>query len=131
MSNVLHKMSDKQIKSIGNAGKERVKKEFSDTKMAERLDGIVDAMVGKERRSIQEIISFFLTILAINLDYAYYIALGHSGPTRTVGSGKGKLHSPPGGLTVGCIICWLGYFGISIFEKRKVRQEALARDRNR
>lgn len=132
MSNVLHKMSNKEIKNFGNAGTERVKREFSNVKMAERLDGIVDAMAGKRRRSTQEIISFFLTILAVNLDYAYYIALRHSGPVRTVGLGKGKkLHSPPGGLTIGCVICWLGYFWLSIFEKRKARQEALARERNR
>ena len=127
MDKVLHQMSDKEIKNIGKAGTERVKKEFSDVKMAERLDGIIDNMAGIERRSTREITSFFLTIAAVLFDYAYYIALGYSTPTQKLG----RLRSPPFALTALCAISWVGYFGLAYSEKKRSSREALAQRKAR
>jgi len=50
INKVLNKLSDEELANIGNAGKARVRAEFSDAKMAERFDEIIDAMVGARRR---------------------------------------------------------------------------------
>lgn len=52
MNKVLHKMSDKEVKSMGKAGIKRVKSEFSDVKMAERFDGLIDDMAAAKRKSL-------------------------------------------------------------------------------
>jgi alpha-1,3/alpha-1,6-mannosyltransferase len=127
MDEVLHKLSDKDLKAIGSAGKARVKLEFSDVKMAERFDGIIDGMAVTERRSIREIVSFFLTIAAIAFDYAYYIALSHITPTKRVG----RLKAPPFALTALCAIAWIGYWGLAYSEKRSAREDALAHGKER
>jgi alpha-1,3/alpha-1,6-mannosyltransferase len=127
MDKVLHKMSDTEVKAIGKAGTERVKREFSDIKMAERLDGIIDSMARVERRSTREITSFFLTIAAVVLDYVYYVALGHSAPTQKLG----RLRSPPFALTALCTLTWMGYFGLAYSEKKKARRAALAQRKAR
>lgn len=49
MKRVLGEMSEEQLRQMGVNGKMRVKEEFSDTKMAERLDEEIEAMV-KGRR---------------------------------------------------------------------------------
>jgi alpha-1,3/alpha-1,6-mannosyltransferase len=51
MNNVLQ-MSDQKVKTIGKAGKLRVKSEFSDAKMAEKLDVMIDAMSGPKKSSL-------------------------------------------------------------------------------
>lgn len=51
MDRALHKMSEGQLKQMAAAGRERVIEEFSDVRMAERLDGIIEKMVGMPRRS--------------------------------------------------------------------------------
>ena len=127
MAQVLHKMLSEEVNAIGKAGTERVKREFSDVKMAERLDGIIDGMAGAQRRSTGEITSFFFTIAAVVLDYAYYVALGHSTSNRRVG----RLRSPPFALSVLCTLTWLGYFGLAYLEKRKARRQALVQRKGR
>jgi alpha-1,3/alpha-1,6-mannosyltransferase len=42
MDMVLHKMSDAQLQKMAEAGRQRVVSEFSDVKMAERLQTIID-----------------------------------------------------------------------------------------
>lgn len=56
MDKVLHKLSKKELQAISVAGKERVNAEFSDVKMAERLDGIIDGMAGAPRRSVNGLV---------------------------------------------------------------------------
>jgi alpha-1,3/alpha-1,6-mannosyltransferase len=51
MDRALHKMSEGQLREMAAAGRERVIKEFSEVKMAERLDGIIQKMNGVPRRS--------------------------------------------------------------------------------
>jgi alpha-1,3/alpha-1,6-mannosyltransferase len=58
MDKVLHKLSEKEIKEIAVAGKQRVNEEFSDVKMAERLEGIIDSMAEVPRRSVTGVIMF-------------------------------------------------------------------------
>ena len=106
MDKVMHKMSDKELKSMGAAGTARVKKEFSDVKMAERLDGIIDAMATVDRRSYQELSSFLLTIAVIIFDLAYYYA----SQNQTLNKKLGKLLLPPFALTALSLISWIAYF---------------------
>ena len=49
MKKVLREMSEGQLQQIGASGKRRVREEFSETKMAKRLDDEIEAMV-KGRR---------------------------------------------------------------------------------
>jgi alpha-1,3/alpha-1,6-mannosyltransferase len=106
MNKVIHKMSDKELKNMGAAGTARVKKEFSDVKMAERFDGIIDAMAGVNRRSYQELSSFFLTIAVIIFDVAYYYA----SQNQTLNKRLSRLLLPPFALTALSTISWIVYF---------------------
>jgi alpha-1,3/alpha-1,6-mannosyltransferase len=51
MDKVLHEMSDAQLQKMAEAGRHRVVGEFSDVKMAERLEGIIDKMASVPRQS--------------------------------------------------------------------------------
>lgn len=127
MDKVLHKLSDQDVRAIGRAGTERVRREFSDVRMAERLDGIIASMAGSERRSTREITSSFLTIAALLFDYAYYVALQHVTPNQKFG----RIRSPPFALTALCILSWVGYLGLSYSEKKRARQEEMAQRKAR
>jgi alpha-1,3/alpha-1,6-mannosyltransferase len=106
MDKVLHKMSDKDIKRIGSAGIERVKREFSDVKMAERLNTIIDSMAGTKRRSAQELSSFIWTVGIIIVDTVYYLA----SQSQVLNQKLGSLLLPPMMLTAVSIISWVAYF---------------------
>ena len=59
LDSVLHGLSDEQLKKLGEAGRRRVKAEFSATRMAERLDEEIDEMVNGPRQaalSIQDLL---------------------------------------------------------------------------
>jgi len=59
LDNVLHGLSDEQLKGMGEAGRRRVRAEFSETRMAERLDEEIDGMVNAPRQaalSIQDLL---------------------------------------------------------------------------
>jgi alpha-1,3/alpha-1,6-mannosyltransferase len=72
MNKVLHKMSDKEVKNMGKAGIKRVKSEFSDVKMAERFDRLIDGMAVAKRKSLGGIYQFsgLVIILALILGVA-------------------------------------------------------------
>ena len=55
MQKVLHGMADGQLQKMGDKGKRWVKNQFSETKMASRLDEEVAVMVGLPRQSATEI----------------------------------------------------------------------------
>ena len=55
MSSVLRALSDTQLKQMGDYGKRRVKEEFSETKMAHRLDEEFDALVKGRRVEATEL----------------------------------------------------------------------------
>ncbi|KAG0645894.1 GDP-Man:Man(2) c(2)-PP-Dol alpha-1 [Hyphodiscus hymeniophilus] len=82
MNKVLHEMSEKELEAIGRAGRERVKEEFSDIKMATRLDNIIDGMAGNERRTLIEIPLLFLTLAALCVDVGYYLVLQNKESTH-------------------------------------------------
>jgi len=107
MNKVLHKMSDQDIKKMGHAGSDRVKREFSDVKMAERLDDIITDMTGVKRRGVEEISFFFLIIVVALCDILYYLASQHP-----VLMSRRKLQFPPFAFTALTIVSWLLYIVI-------------------
>jgi alpha-1,3/alpha-1,6-mannosyltransferase len=103
MDKVLHKMSKQELEAMGTAGKERVKREFSDVKMAERLDGIVDGMAGVKRKSTHDISSFLLSLAIALLDVAYYLA----SQNPTLKKKLGGFLLPPFTVTLLSVISWV------------------------
>jgi alpha-1,3/alpha-1,6-mannosyltransferase len=71
MDKVLHKMSEKEVKDMGKAGIKRVKAEFSDVKMAERFDQLINGMAGARRKGLEGIYQFsgIVVMLAIILGF--------------------------------------------------------------
>lgn len=55
MQQVINGLSDSQLKQLGENGKMRVREEFSDTKMARRLDDEFEAMVKARRVEATEL----------------------------------------------------------------------------
>jgi alpha-1,3/alpha-1,6-mannosyltransferase len=51
MDKVLHKMSNTQLQKMSDAGRQRVVSEFSEVKMAERLENIIENMSSVPRQS--------------------------------------------------------------------------------
>ncbi len=105
MDKVLHKLSEKELKKIGHAGTERVKREFSDVKMAERLDGIIDEMATSDRRSVQVLQSFILTIGVVIFDVAFYAA----SQNQSLNKKLGNILLPPFALSALSLASWIGY----------------------
>jgi alpha-1,3/alpha-1,6-mannosyltransferase len=108
MNNVLHKLSSRELKGIGAAGKERVKTEFSDVKMAERLDKIIREMAETPRRSTQQITAFLLTILVTVIDMVYYL-ISQSEILSKVVAG---IPWPPLVVSTLAAAAWIGCFAI-------------------
>ncbi|KAE9380636.1 glycosyltransferase family 4 protein [Stipitochalara longipes BDJ] len=104
MDKVLHKLSQAELKKIGSAGTERVKKEFSDVKMAERLDTIISNMSHVDRKSNQELSMFLFTIGIVIVDTLYYLASQTSLNKRLE-----RILLPPFALTVASLASWLVY----------------------
>jgi len=77
MNSVLQ-MPDQEVKNIGKAGKLRVKSEFSDAKMAEKLDGIIDAMPSPKKGYL--VVAILLSTLGFLVTWAVYFAI--SAPAR-------------------------------------------------
>lgn len=127
MNKVLHKMSDKDIKNMGKAGIERVKKEFSDVKMAERLDGIIDGMGGRERRGFFEIPLFFLTLAALCVDIGYYLAL----QSQAMREQLGRIPVPPFVLTGLSMVNWVVYFAMGISARKSAQTDVLTQKKSR
>lgn len=124
MNDVLHKMSDKDITKMGSAGVERVKSEFSDVKMAERLDEIITAMADVPRRSCIQISMFSMTILLMIYDTGYYAYKSQNQEAYAKGIQKKLL--PPFTYSALAVICWIGYLAIGLMGigKPKARQVA-------
>ncbi|RDL36590.1 uncharacterized protein BP5553_05942 [Venustampulla echinocandica] len=105
MNKVIHKMSEKELGIMGAAGIQRVKTEFSDIKMAERLDRIISEMLGSRRRSCQQLSLFIFTVGLVLFDVVYYLA-SH---IEILNIMLGKIPFPPFALTVLSIISWVAY----------------------
>jgi alpha-1,3/alpha-1,6-mannosyltransferase len=105
MDKVLHKLSETELKKIGTAGTERVMKEFSEVKMAERLDTIISNMSRGDRRSYREFSSFLLTIGVLVFDTVYYLASRYPALHKKLGS----VLLPPFALSVVSLASWALY----------------------
>lgn len=105
MNKVLHRMSDIEVKKMGQAGKRRVQQEFSDIKMSERLDEIVDDMRDVERRSTSGIAFFFAGIGIVLLDLLYSFAVLASNDLRL----KTRKKLPPFALSMLGVFCAIVY----------------------
>jgi alpha-1,3/alpha-1,6-mannosyltransferase len=67
MNSVLHKMTPGDLEKMGNAGRKRVRKEFSEESMAERLERLVGKMGAPPRSVRNGIIAVVIVILAVVL----------------------------------------------------------------
>jgi alpha-1,3/alpha-1,6-mannosyltransferase len=103
MDKVLNKLTDAELKSIGKAGKERVKAEFSDVKMAERLDSIIGAMAGTKRQGYQAIAIFF-TVAVLSLDV---VAHGAATVYEKLGDYLLPRYGVPGLFLISWAVYWL------------------------
>jgi alpha-1,3/alpha-1,6-mannosyltransferase len=112
---------------MGKAGIERVKKEFSDVKMAERLDGIIDSMAGRERMGLLEIPLFFLTLAALCVDIGYYLALQN----KAISEQLGRIPVPPFILTGLSLVNWVVYFAMGYAVGKNAQTEVLAQKKTR
>lgn len=110
MNKVLHKLSDQELRNMGNAGKERVKAEFSDVKMAERLDRIISKMAYHPRKSyrVEAVVIAWATFLFdAALQYATSVYdTYHDG----AGSRFRRYVLPPYTITVLSVIYWIFHF---------------------
>lgn len=127
MNKVLHKMSDKDVRNMGKAGIERVKKEFSDVKMAERLDGIINGMAGGARRGFLEIPLFFLTLAALCVDIGYYLALQN----EAIREQLGRVPVPPFVLSGLSMVNWVVYFALGISARNSAQTDVLTQKKSR
>jgi alpha-1,3/alpha-1,6-mannosyltransferase len=113
MNKVLHRMSEDDVKKMGNAGKERVKSEFSDVKMAERIDGLIDGMANSTRKGTVELSLFLMTIVMVLLDVVYFAAKQR----KLLGEKLEKMSLPPFVLTLVSIISWAVYLVVGLQTK--------------
>lgn len=67
MNSVLHKITPGELEKMGNAGKRRVKKEFSEESMAERLEGLIKRMGAPPKSVRNGVIAIVVVILAVVL----------------------------------------------------------------
>jgi alpha-1,3/alpha-1,6-mannosyltransferase len=121
MHKVLHEIPAKEISKMGRAGTERVKREFSDVKMAERLDGIVDSMTNMQRKGAQELSSFIWTLTLVLFDTAYFIA----SQNRTLNKKLENILLPPMLLTAVSAVSWVTYFLVGFSGQGRERWEPL------
>lgn len=105
INTVLYKISPKDLQKIKAAGISRVKREFSDMKMAERFDEIITSMANLERRSITGIKAFFIAVAVVLLDISYYYSLKY----YPGGAGFRKRKLPPLALSVLTLVSAVAY----------------------
>jgi alpha-1,3/alpha-1,6-mannosyltransferase len=82
MDTALHGLSDAQRKNMRDAARARVRTEFSDSKMAERLEGIIARMSGMPRRSSVGLVlavAFLSTVPAVAMATGVALWKMHSG----------------------------------------------------
>lgn len=114
MDKVLHKTSDEDLKRMGMAGVQRVKNEFSDVKMAERLDQIIAAMAGTPRRSTIQLSMFVYTILILIYDAGFTVYASRT----TDWYSANKQWLPSFACSALAIACWVAYLGFELTRRR-------------
>ena len=123
MNKVLHEMSEKELESMGKAGIERVTKEFSEVKMAERFEAIIDDMSGRERRSLIEIPLCLLTLASFCVDIGYFLVLQNDDIREQLST----IPIPPFLFTVFSLVNWVVYFASGRLGRKSVKTEELAK----
>lgn len=120
MEKVLHKMSDQDVKKMGKLGIQRVKTEFSDTKMAERLDQIITGMAEVKRRTTIQLSMFCMTILIAVYDSGYFYLRSRN--ETEYKTGMKTLLQVPFTYTILALVCWIVYFAIELVLKQRSLQ---------
>ncbi|KAL8950875.1 MAG: hypothetical protein Q9222_003109 [Ikaeria aurantiellina] len=76
MQRVLHQLSDNELHQMGKEGKRWVESEFSETKMADRLDDEITTMVSSPRQIVLELADLLLGLgVAVPLLIALYAVM--------------------------------------------------------
>jgi alpha-1,3/alpha-1,6-mannosyltransferase len=119
MNKAVHKMSKKELEAMGKTGKERVKREFSDVKMAERLDTIITKMDGVKRRSARELSLFVLSIGIVTLDALLNLVSWTGILTKTIGG------LPPMIPTLLVVVSWISYLAVGTSQARGRPEDAI------
>ncbi|CAG8973817.1 hypothetical protein HYALB_00005562 [Hymenoscyphus albidus] len=119
MNKAVHKMSKKELEAMGKTGRERVKREFSDMKMAERLDTIITKMEEVKRRSARELSLFVLSIGIVTLDALLNLASWTGALTKTIGG------FPPMIPTLLVVVSWISYLAVGTSQARGRPEDAI------
>ncbi|CAL3962546.1 unnamed protein product [Diplocarpon coronariae] len=118
MDNVLHNISDQEIKRMGNAGTERVKNEFSDAKMAERLDQIITDMAHVPRRTCIHLSLFCSTLVLLAYDTGYSVYLMSQDQEVYLKELK-RRWVPPFTYSILAAAGWFGYLALELVRRQK------------
>ena len=100
---VLHKTTPKELAKIKSAGINRVKREFSQDKMAERLDEIVTSMGSVERKNLRSLLAVVGMVTAVLLDIVYFFYLKRYEGTDVAAYRKRK-ELPPFALSILAVV---------------------------
>ena len=76
MHKVLHSFSDKELAHMSEAGKKRVRAEFSERKMAERLDVEIEKMMQVEGRGRNGVLQLGLFVISLGVLGSVTVGLG-------------------------------------------------------
>ncbi|KAK2627930.1 hypothetical protein QTJ16_002576 [Diplocarpon rosae] len=120
MDKVLHHTSDQEIKRMGIAGTERVKSEFSDVKMAERLDQIITDMAVVPRRTCIHLSMLCSTVVLLAYDTGYSVYLMSRNQEVYLKESK-RQWLPPFTYSILAIVCWFGYLAFELVRRQKAR----------
>ena len=84
LQDVMHNLSAERLQTIGERGRQRVIKEFSETKMARTLDEEIDTMVDSPRKEVTELpdVLLVLGLLGVVVTVLYAVAYRALYPIR-------------------------------------------------
>ena len=114
MEKVLHQMSEKDLKDMGAAGVQRAKQEFSDTKMAETLESVIDQMASAKRKTSIGLSAVLATIVVIVLDATSWFA----SQSQSLNKRLDRVFLPPFTLTALSLVSWMAYIGLYMSRNR-------------
>jgi len=128
INNVLHKISKQDLEKIGNAGTQRVKAEFSETKMAERFDDLIVRMENAQRRECEELSFLLVTFFVIVVDSLMWV----TGQTQKASQKKTIIpRLPPFTPSILLVAGWSVYLALWAGKAAQTRSASEAQRRNR
>lgn len=116
MYQVLHEKSDSELRQIGDNGKRRVREEFSNTKMARRLEEELEAMLKARRVQATELGDVALSIPILGACLVSIGAIVKVGMTDT------QLHYPE--IALGAVLITLCSIGIFVVIYKLLQNES-------